>query len=759
MRSPFLALIRKDLKGYFDQPTGYILLVIFVGAISYLFFFVSPFRNNAEASVRDLFNLLPWLLALFAPAATMRLLSEEQRDGTLELLLTHPIRGWTVLLAKFLSGLIFVGVAILATVGIPIALATAGNLDVGAVVAQYVGSLFLAAAFVSIGLFTSSITRNQIVAFILGLFVVAVLMLWGLDTVVDALPDRLAGLLKTLSPVTRFRSIARGVIDLRDVLYFIALVSTFLSATFLMVRARTLSHQSPQYRNLQLGVAGLMVLSLLVGWSGNSIGGRLDLTEDKLFTLSEGTEKILAGLDDLLTVTLYASNDPPPSIALVTRDVNDFLDDLAASSDGNVKIVRKYPDAEVDPETAVLDLTENEKAAVEARLAGIPAVPFEVRGESERGVKIGYLGIDMTYADTRQIVPFIRGVDGFEYLIASLAYRMTQRERKTVAFLTGSGQKSREQGLQTLSSLLERQFDVTEIEAIPDRSPDLSEVDVLIIAGPTQEIPGSVQEAVQAYLDDGGKAMILVDTVVIDQQRLLALPNRNSFADFVSRYGVIVEDDLVFDVESNEALPFTTQFGDVLLAFPYWMRVPVVDRKVAGDVDPVILPWASSIGIADSEMGPVEIVPLLETTPFAAIDFNYREVGPNSPAFQAVAQENRVQSIMGVAVASLEDASDGRGSFRLVVVGDSDWIGDAVVARAQENVLLGLNLIDWLAQEDALAAIRSKVVSSRQLLFSSSGHENAVRYANIIGVPLGLVVISLLLYVRRRSISARVYGS
>ena len=159
---------------------------------------------------------------VFVPASTMRLLAEEQRDGTLEILLTQPIQGWIVLLAKFLTGFIFVAVLILSTVGIPIALSTAGDVDFGAVAAQYVGSLFLAAAFVSIGLFTSSLTRNQVIAFILGLLFIGALMgLVGLDQVArrPSMP-RLPVVLQTLSPATHFDSIARGVIDLRDVLYF-----------------------------------------------------------------------------------------------------------------------------------------------------------------------------------------------------------------------------------------------------------------------------------------------------------------------------------------------------------------------------------------------------------------------------------------------------------------------------------------------------------------------------------------------------------
>ena len=137
MRS-FFAVIKKDLKGYFDQPTGYVLLVIFTGLVSYLYF--RGALASGEASLLPLFQLMPWWLALFVAASTMRLIAEEQRDGTLEILLTQPLHVWTVLAAKFMVGLIFVGAGITATFVIPLVLQTGGDLDEGAIIAQYTGS-------------------------------------------------------------------------------------------------------------------------------------------------------------------------------------------------------------------------------------------------------------------------------------------------------------------------------------------------------------------------------------------------------------------------------------------------------------------------------------------------------------------------------------------------------------------------------------------------------------------------------------------
>ena len=769
MRSLF-PLVKKDLRGYFDQPTGYILIVIFIGVISYLFFFVSAFNTTSEASVRDLFTFLPWLLAVFVPASTMRLLAEEQRDGTLEILLTQPLRGWVVLAAKFLTGMIFVSVAILATVGIPIALETVGNveggkwnLDEGAVVAQYVGSLFLAASFVSVGLFTSSLTQNQIVSFTLGLFFIAALMLVGLDVVSEPLPDRFSRLVQDLSPITHFSSMARGVIELRDILYFAALVSTFLSATFLAIRSKSLSHQSPQYRNLQLGVAGLIVLSLLVGWFGTSIGGRLDLTEDKLYTLSKGTRGILSDLDDILTIKLFASKDPPTSIITTTRDVNDFLDDLAAGSDGNVKLVKKYPDTSPDPEGDIRN-DKGLKDFREAQLTGVPAMQFSVPGQGELQIKTGYLGLAMTYADRREVIPFINSIDGFEYRIANLAYKMTQQDRKTVGFLSGNGEGSIEGDFQTLAAVLGQQYEIIEVSGSEDGPPDLSAVDVLIIPGPTREMPVPVVDAIAAFLDGGGKAMAMIDRVGVDTGRLQARPNRHSFAEFVNRYGVIVDDNVLFDIGSNERITFNTASGGVLVEYPYWMRVVSVDTKVSGDIPPVLMPWASSVAFDNEYVGRVEMLPLLQTTEMATVDYNYREnpdVSPNSAALDEVTRGDLIANFVGVAVTGPTTPSSGNGGapgeFRLIVTGDSDWLSDAIVGRAQENLAVALNLVDWLAQVDTLASIRSKVITNRQLLFPPSTHRNTVQYANIAGVPLLFVVIGLFRFLRRRSIGVRTY--
>ncbi len=740
MKSPFIALIKKDLKGYFDQPTGYILIVVFVAMLSWSFF--QSALLIGEASLRPLFTVdfaidkpsLPWLLALFIPAATMRLLSEEQRDGTLETLLTQPIRGWIVLLAKFTSGLLFVSISILATIGIPLTLTSAGHLDWGASISQYIGSIFLAGSLVSIGLFTSSLTRNQIVSFILGLTVSMALMIMGLEIVAVTLPSTVANLLQLLSPITHFDNIGRGIIDLRDILYFLSLISTFLSATFLIIRSRTLSHKTPQYRNLQLGVAGFIILSILIGWFGTSIKGRMDLTEDKIFTLSPATKEIVGQLDDLLTINVFMSKDPPVQVSPVSRDINDFLDDVESSSDGMIKVARHFPE-------------DDEKALKKATNAGIPPIQFNVRSQGELQIKTGYMGIALTYLDKREVLAFIQSVDGFEYRLVSLINKMLddRSQKKIIGFLSGHQEMEISGDLQSFASVLNQQYQVKTISAEEGVPINLESIDVMVIASPKTRIGETHRDSIKDYIYGGGKVFIAIEPILVDFNQLAGITNRDSSSDFVlSEFGISVESDLVFDLQSNETLAFGTGGSrSVYLPYPYWVKADVVDSKIGGEVSSVVMPWASTVGILNLPDSTFTATPLISTTEFGFIDMNLRNLRPNSPTFSEVTGDNFVLSDLGVA---LEHPS----GSRMVIIGDADWISETAT-RFNNNVLLALNIVDWLAQEDNLASVRSKVVSERSLVFSSDSHRNLIQYSNIGGVPLAFVIIGLLRYMQRRS--------
>jgi ABC-2 type transport system permease protein len=221
---------KKELRSYFDSPVAYIVITIFL-LIAGWFFFSDLFLVN-QASLRNLFGIIPFIFMFFIPAVTMRLISEEKKSGTMEILLTLPVKDYQIILGKFLAGMILIAVAVILTLVYTLTLSGLGDLDFGLVVAGYLGLLFLGASYLSIGIFTSSLTQNQIVAFITSFLIIFVLFM--LDKVLVFVPTFLASFFEYLSVDYHFSNLSRGVIDSRDVLYFLSLIFLFL---FFSVRA------------------------------------------------------------------------------------------------------------------------------------------------------------------------------------------------------------------------------------------------------------------------------------------------------------------------------------------------------------------------------------------------------------------------------------------------------------------------------------------------------------------------------------------
>jgi ABC-2 type transport system permease protein len=227
--SSALAIARRDLKSFFSSPIAYVVFGVYLLVGGYLFF--STLFLGGNASLRGYFNLAPILFVVFAPAITMRLLAEERKTGTIELLLTYPVRDGEVVLGKFLAALGMVAACLAWTLPYPISIAllAASPFDWGTAFAGYLGLLFLAASFLALGLWASAISRNQIVGFILGLLVC--FAFYFVDKFAALFPERLALALQYLSVDYHFDNIARGVVDVRDLLYYVSLTTAALVLT------------------------------------------------------------------------------------------------------------------------------------------------------------------------------------------------------------------------------------------------------------------------------------------------------------------------------------------------------------------------------------------------------------------------------------------------------------------------------------------------------------------------------------------------
>ncbi len=228
----------RELRAYFNSPIAYVFLVAFVGAALFTFFNMQAFFARGQADLRGLFESVPFLLLLLVPALTMRLWAEEAKQGTIELLLTLPARHHELVGGKFLASWALVGVGLALTLPLAMTVSNLGQLDWGPVIGGYIGAMLLGAAYLSVGQFISALTENQILAFILALLLC--LAMWGIGTEAFSglFADRMSAAMRAVATGSRFRSIARGVLDVRDLLYYLSVTFFFLAASVGALRAR-----------------------------------------------------------------------------------------------------------------------------------------------------------------------------------------------------------------------------------------------------------------------------------------------------------------------------------------------------------------------------------------------------------------------------------------------------------------------------------------------------------------------------------------
>jgi len=237
--NPVNAVMRRELRSYFVTPVAYVFLVIFLVLAGILTFYAGDFYERGQADLQPFFMMHPWLYLILVPAITMRMWAEEAKGGTLELLLTLPLTLWQAMLGKFLAAWLFIGLALVLTFPIWITVNYLGSPDNGVILAGYLGSWLMAGSFIAIGACLSALTRSQVVAFILTALVCVLLILVGQPQVLDffsgAVPRKLINAVAHLSMLRHFEAIARGVLDIRDMMYFLLSTIGWLVAGVLLL--------------------------------------------------------------------------------------------------------------------------------------------------------------------------------------------------------------------------------------------------------------------------------------------------------------------------------------------------------------------------------------------------------------------------------------------------------------------------------------------------------------------------------------------
>jgi ABC-2 type transport system permease protein len=381
---------RRELAGFFVTPAAFLFFGAFLAACLFIFFWVDTFFSRNIADVRPLFEWMPVLLIFLAASITMRIWSEEHRAGTLEALLTAPVSLPDLVGGKFVACLALVSIGLVLTLPLPMTVSVLGQLDWGPVFGGYLASLFLAGAYIAIGLFVSAQCNSQIVSLIVTTLVCSVLYLLGSDILTGFFGNRSGELLKLLGAGSRFAAITRGVIDLRDIVYYLSLVGLFLTLNVYSLERQRWAGNPVNRVHRRWGVLiFLLILNFLLPnlWIAPLGTLRIDLTAGRIYSISPATRSYLARLQEPLLIRGYFSAQTHPLLAPLLPQLRDLLREFEVAGNGRVKV--EFVDPQEKPE---LEQEAGEKY-------GIRPVPFQTASRYQAAVTNSYFDILIKYGD------------------------------------------------------------------------------------------------------------------------------------------------------------------------------------------------------------------------------------------------------------------------------------------------------------------------------------------------------------------------
>lgn len=423
-------IARKEFSGFFASPAAFLFLGAFLAVTLFIFFWVETFFSRNIADARPLFQWMPVLLIFLVSALSMRAWSEERRSGTLENLLTSPVHPIHLILGKFLAGLALVSVALALTFPLPVIFSFLGPLDWGPVIGGYIATLFLAAAYVSIGLYMSARTDNPIVALILTAVVCGVFYMLGAPTLTTLFGHGIGGFLSLIGTGSRFESITRGVLDFRDLYYYLSIVGVFLTLNLFTLEKLRWAGNPPSQKHRQWKRFTFLIAANFV--AGNfwlqSIGWmRTDITEGNIYSLSSATHQYVSRLQEPLLVRGYFSAKTHPLLAPLVPQIRDLLEEYALAGKGQIHV--DFVDPQQDP------LLEEEAASK----YGIRPVPFQMASRYQTSVVNSYFDLLIAYGDQYETLGYqdlieikARGERDLDVVLKNPEYAITQTIRKVL---------------------------------------------------------------------------------------------------------------------------------------------------------------------------------------------------------------------------------------------------------------------------------------------------------------------------------------
>ena len=583
-------VFKREVGSYFASPMGYLYLIAFIALSVGLF--ITPFFIYPQASMRNFFFLLPVILCVFVPAITMRLWAQEKTENTHEMLLTLPMRSTHLVLGKYSASLFFYLLSLSGTCTIPLMLTVLGNPDAGALACAYLGAFLLGALFLALGIFISGFCEDQMASFMITLIVCLGAYLLGQNFIVSFLDGWINGFgticKRLFSFAGHYETLIKGVIGIGDLLYFLVWIGAFLFFNILFLEGR----ERPKAQMLFITPVSLCliagaVFNLLIG---DIRLGRMDLTEDNIYTVSPATNKILAQLKSSVTATLYITppKDMPTLLKDMEREITDTMEAIQTQA-GRKKFTYRVIHMKAAKLLARLQeekKEESEEKSLEERLLDKGIQPFSVQtiGEGKATSVWIYSSLGIAYKDKpEEIIPQItsNNLRQLEYQLMNIIYKIAVRTPKIALFAAkekvpehlrafyiqmGKSQPpDRDPYRQVEQFLRAQKYEVNRIN-LSRHSQLPEEFDVFVVLNP-RKLSDRQRWEINRAIVEGKPTFLAVQNYEwdyqVDKNKVIVMKNpvQPKINELLERYGVTVDGKVLMDANS-EAL--TVSSGNML---------------------------------------------------------------------------------------------------------------------------------------------------------------------------------------------------
>jgi gliding-associated putative ABC transporter substrate-binding component GldG len=562
-----------------------------------------------------------------------------------------------------------------------------------------------------------------------------ILLVIGIPSLVSG-TSWFARVLFLLSTQTHFQNLGKGVIDLRDVVYYLSLCSIGLLLTITVLRKQRFGIQRTTQVALVIGSVILLNGILM------PVTLRADLTQTKQYTLADVSKQTVKDLTQPVTLKLFFTSKVPQDLLALRQDVTDILNEYHQANSNQV----------------IVDIQEPNETDTQSY--GIPQIQFNIMGSEKFEVSTGYTGLAIVYGDSYETIPVISDTTTLEYDITAAMQKLTRDKTPELAWVNDHGEVS----AKNLQSYLRKQYTVT-----PTKAADLATTSATtaVLVGPTTAFTDQERYIVDQYIMKGNKVLLLLPGETVDMQYLSASANATDLDKLLEEYGVTVNQDLVADFGSSQTLPFGSNGYTVYQSYPLW---PVItadgfnkDSAVTATLQSTTLAWPSSLSVHVANG--VTATTLLQTTKQAYSYTGSISVNPNDLTTPNKADLN--QKTIGVWLSGhlnsaypadkLPDGMDASkyvsqtDAGQIIIIADADFVSDNFLQQSLDNATVVVNSIDALSQDTGLMTIRSRAALDRPLKSMTDGEKVVTKYTNIFS---GIVIVVLLagasFYWRRR---------